>query len=108
MIAALNFAWQHAREIHAHVEDRAGDKIYAPRGTLFFASTARFHELFDPLQDPERVTVDCRDLLLADHSALAALQGLVERYRKAGKQLRMKNLSERNQRLLSRAGIALA
>ena len=42
------------------------------------------------------------------HSALAALQGLVERYRKAGKQLRMKNLSERNQRLLSRAGIGFA
>jgi SulP family sulfate permease len=33
---------------------------------------------------------------------------LVERYRKAGKELRMKNLSERNQRLLSRAGIAFA
>ncbi len=35
VIAALNFAWQHAREIHAHVEDRAGDRIYVPRGTLF-------------------------------------------------------------------------
>jgi sulfate permease, SulP family len=109
VIAALNFAWQHAREIHAQIEeDRAGDKTYVPRGTLFFASTTRFHELFDPTQDPERVTLDCSHLLLADHSALAALQGLTERYRKAGKQLKMKNLSERNQRLLNRAGIGFA
>lgn len=49
-----------------------------------------------------------RSNVLADHSALAALQGLAERYRKAGKQLRMKNLSERNRQLLSRAGIGFA
>ncbi|MBB5464550.1 MFS superfamily sulfate permease-like transporter [Paraburkholderia sp. CI2] len=108
VIAALNFAWQHAREIHTHAEDRAGHKTYVPRGTLFFASTTRFHELFDPARDPASVTVDCSHLLLADHSALAALQGLAERYRKAGKQLRMKNLSERNRQLLSGAGIGLA
>jgi SulP family sulfate permease len=77
VIAALNFAWQHAREIHAHVEDRADNRTYVPRGTLFFASTARFHELFDPQQDPADVTIDCSHLLLADHSALAALQGQV-------------------------------
>ncbi|MGF6662241.1 SulP family sulfate permease [Paraburkholderia atlantica] len=108
VIAALDFAWQHAREIHAHAEDRAGHKTYVPRGTLFFASTARFHELFDPARDPASVTVDCSHLLLADHSALAALQGLAERYRKAGKELRMQNLSERNRQLLSRAGIGFA
>jgi SulP family sulfate permease len=108
VIAALSFAWQHAREIHAHVEDHTGDKIYLPRGTLFFASTTRFHELFDPAGDPGHVTIDCSQLLLADHSALAALQGLYERYRKAGKQPRMKNLSARNRHLLSRAGIEFA
>ncbi|WP_144140564.1 SulP family inorganic anion transporter [Paraburkholderia sp. BCC1884] len=106
VIAALNFAWQHAREIHVHVEDHPEDKIYVTRGTLFFASTARFHELFDPAKDPSQVTLDCAHLLLADHSALAALQGLIERYRKAGKQLRMKNLSERNRHLLLRAGMS--
>ncbi|HZZ11038.1 MAG TPA: SulP family inorganic anion transporter [Paraburkholderia sp.] len=105
VIAALNFAWQHAREIHAHFDHHAGDRIYTPRGTLFFASTTRFHELFDPAKDPARVTLDCSHLTLADHSALEALQGLMERYRKAGKRLHVKNLSERNQRLLSRAGI---
>jgi SulP family sulfate permease len=59
-------------------------------------------------RDPASVTVDCSHLLLADHSALAALQGLVERFRKAGKQLRMKNRSERNRQLLSRPGIGFA
>ncbi|WP_144109827.1 SulP family inorganic anion transporter [Paraburkholderia sp. BCC1886] len=105
VIAALNFAWQHAREIHAQADEHADGKTYSPKGTLFFASTTRFHELFDPERDPLHVTIDCSHLLLADHSALAALQALNERYRKAGKLLRMKNLSGHNCRLLTRAGI---
>ncbi|RKF43677.1 sodium-independent anion transporter [Paraburkholderia fungorum] len=109
VIAALNFAWQHAHEIHADVgSDHAGDKTYAPRGTLFFASTTRFHALFDPQQDPERVTLDCSHLHLADHSAIAAIEGLYQRYAKAGKELRFKNLSDRNARLLQRAGSNVA
>jgi sulfate permease, SulP family len=108
VIAALNFAWQHAREIHAHVDDNhPGGKRYTPRGTLFFASTTRFHELFDPQRDPARVMLDCSHLTLADHSAIAALQTLYERYKRAGKQLQLNNLSERNQSLLKRAGVDL-
>ncbi|MDE1180136.1 SulP family inorganic anion transporter [Paraburkholderia sp.] len=109
VIAALNFAWQHAHEIHADVDsDHADDKTYAPRGTLFFASTTRFHGLFDPSQDPARVTLDCRHLHLADHSAIAAIEGLYQRYAKAGKQLHFKNLSDRNARLLKRVGFDTA
>ncbi len=109
VFAALNFAWQHAREIHTDIEaDAAGDKTYLPRGTLFFASTTRFLELFDPAKDPAQVTLDCRNLHLADHSAIAALEGLYERYTKAGKQLQVNNLSERNQRLLQQVGLDFA
>jgi SulP family sulfate permease len=105
VIAALNFAWQHAHEIHTNIEaGPGGDKTYRPRGTLFFASTARFQEVFDPAQDPSRVTLDCRDLHLADHSAIAALEGLYERYAKLGKQLHLENLSERSYQLLRKVG----
>ena len=54
------------------------------------------------------MTLDCRNLHLADHSAIAALEGLHERYTKAGKQLQVYNLSERNQRLLQQAGLDFA
>jgi sulfate permease, SulP family len=109
VIAALNFAWQHAHEIHTNIEaGPGGDKTYRPRGTLFFASTARFQEVFDPVQDPSRVTLDCRELHLADHSAIAALEGLYDRYAKLGKQLHLENLSERSQQLLQKVGFKFA
>jgi SulP family sulfate permease len=108
VIAALNFAWQHAREIGARShEDSAGHKVYTLRGTLFFASTTRFQALFDPASDPQRVVLDCAHLHFADHSAIAALEGLCQRYQKAGKELRVQNLSERCRTTLQRAGLAV-
>ncbi|WP_409030397.1 SulP family inorganic anion transporter [Janthinobacterium sp. CG_23.3] len=109
VIAALNFAWQHAREIRADIaENQAGEKIYTPHGTLFFASTTHFQELFRPQTDPVCVVLDCRYLHLADHSAIAALESLCERYGKAGKRVRVTHLSQRNQSLLERAGVGAA
>ncbi|MDU9401985.1 SulP family inorganic anion transporter [Pseudomonas sp. zfem004] len=105
VIAAINFAWQHARELYAdsHV-DAAGDKHYQVHGTLFFASTTPFLNQFDPAGDPAQVTLDCRHLSFVDYSAIAALKTLRERYAKAGKQLRVVHLSERCKKLLKRAG----
>jgi SulP family sulfate permease len=107
VIAALSFAWQHAREVRADIDDgEAGLRTYRPHGTLFFASATRFLELFAPAADPARVVIDCRHLHLADHSAIAALENLGERYAKAGKRLQLTHLSERNRALLERAGLA--
>ncbi|OLU13648.1 sodium-independent anion transporter [Pseudomonas sp. PA1(2017)] len=106
VIAALNFAWQHARELHAESRLEAdGSKLYLPRGTLFFASTTQFLNQFDTANDPEQVTVDCRLLSFVDYSAIAALMTLRERYTKAGKHLRVVHLSERCKQLLKRAGM---
>ncbi|HYQ39806.1 MAG TPA: SulP family inorganic anion transporter, partial [Pseudomonas sp.] len=106
VIAALNFAWQQARELYAdsHLE-ADGSKLYRLHGTLFFASTTPFLNQFDPAGDPPRVTLDCRHLSFVDYSAIAALKTLRERYAKAGKQLRVLHLSERCKQLLKRAGV---
>jgi SulP family sulfate permease len=107
VIAALNFAWQHAREIRADIREGAdGSSTYVLHGTLFFASTGNFQDLFKPQSDPEAVTVDCRHLHVADHSAIAAFETLKARYLKAGKRLGFANLSVRNQHMLARAGVA--
>lgn len=109
VIAALNFAWQHARDIRADAQDTGDDeRTYVLHGTLFFASTANFQDLFQPVTDHSSVVVDCRHLHAADHSAIVALETLAERYRKAGRRLRFVNLSSRNQRMLERAGVRLA
>lgn len=106
VIAALTFAWQHALDVRADIdESTAGVKTYRPHGTLFFASAAHFQVLFTPAADPARVILDCAHLHMADHSAIAAMEALVERYAKAGKPLRVIHLSTRNQQLLQRAGV---
>ncbi|KIH83798.1 SulP family inorganic anion transporter [Pseudomonas batumici] len=105
VIAALNFAWQQARELYADTHLEAdGSKLYRLHGTLFFASTTPFLNQFDPANDPPQVTLDCRHLNFVDYSAIAALKTLRERYEKAGKHLHVFHLSERCKRLLKRAG----
>lgn len=109
VIAALNFAWQHGRELYvdSHM-DANGSKVYRPHGTLFFASTTRFLELFDAAGDPQQVTLDCQHLNFVDYSAIAALITLRERYTRTGKHLRVVHLSERCKQLLRRAGLQQA
>jgi SulP family sulfate permease len=124
VITALTFAWQHALDIRADIVDEpfadganddpssrapaVGDgRTYRLHGTLFFASAAHFQELFDVGADPARVTLDCRHLHFADHSAIAALETLTQRYERAGKRLAVSGLSGRNERLLRRAGLAV-
>ncbi|MDO9004183.1 MAG: SulP family inorganic anion transporter [Aquabacterium sp.] len=106
VIAALNFAWQHARELYAdqHLEPD-GSKLYRVHGTLFFASVTPFLNRFDIANDPVHVTLDCRHLNFVDYSAIAALKTLRERYDKAGKHLRVLHLSDRCKQLLKRAGV---
>jgi SulP family sulfate permease len=105
VIAALNFAWTHARELYAETQlQDDGSKHYLLRGTLFFASTTQFLNLFDASGDPHDVTLNCRHLNFVDYSAIAALMTLRERYSKAGKHLRVVHLSERCKQLLKRAG----
>jgi SulP family sulfate permease len=106
IIAALNFAWQHARDMRVDIDDSVpGQRTYVPHGTLFFASSTRFLELFQLATDPVRVELDCRHVHLADHSAIAAMETLYQRYERAGKHLHVMNLSVRNQALLQRAGV---
>ncbi len=108
VMAALHFSWQHAREIRADVRlGKDGVPIYLLHGTLFFASTARFQELFSAQHDADQVIVDCQHLHVADHSAAAAFETLKLRYQKSGRSLRFANLSARNQRLLGSVGVSL-
>jgi SulP family sulfate permease len=111
VFSALHFAWQHAREIRSDISEThsesGGRKTYTPHGTLFFASSAAFMHLFDPAGDPSQVIIDCSKLHLADHSAIAAFEGLYARYASAGKALTIQDLSARNRHLLQRAGVVV-
>lgn len=104
VIAALVFAWKHAGQLQLQREQQGdNDTCYRARGTLFFASTTQFEKAFSPEQDTERTLLDCQHLLLADHSAVAALDALKRRYEQEGKHLVLTGVGPRSQRLLEKA-----
>lgn len=94
VIAALVFAWQHAKRISvSSTIDEKGRKIYELHGTLFFASTATFQSMFSPKDDPDEVVIEFRGARVKDHSAIVAIDNLSERYRQLGKRLHLRHLS---------------
>ncbi|MGB0166780.1 MAG: SulP family inorganic anion transporter [Luteibaculum sp.] len=95
IISALVFAWENAKRIRArkHVDDQ-GIKHYEIYGPLFFGSIAAFNEKFDVHGDPEEVVIDFSESRVSDMSGIEALNKLTERYKKVGKKVHLKHLSQ--------------
>jgi SulP family sulfate permease len=104
IIAALVFAWQHAKRIgvKAYTDER-GWKVYELEGSLFFASAAMFQNLFTPKEDPQEVVIEFRRAKVVDHSAIEAIDALATRYLQAGKRLHLRHLSPDCLELLTKA-----
>lgn len=104
VIAALVFAWQHAKHIYVKTyTDDNGWKVYELEGSLFFASAAGFAALFTPKDDPEEVVVEFRRAKVVDHSAIEAIDTLATRYQQVGKRLHLRHLSPDCLELLTKA-----
>lgn len=105
IIAALVFAWQTAKNIHAEKSvNQNGEKEYKIHGALFFASTAQFKSLFDIDNDPKEVIIDFIHSRVTDHSAIAAIQSIAEKYCAQSKILHLRHLSPECKSLLGKAG----
>lgn len=104
VISSLVFAWESAKRIRArkYVDDK-GAKHYEIFGPLFFGSVTAFNEKFDVLSDPDEVIIDFKESRVADMSGIEALNKLTERYKKAGKKLHLRHLSEDCRALLHNA-----
>ncbi|MEL5847866.1 MAG: SulP family inorganic anion transporter [Candidatus Igneacidithiobacillus chanchocoensis] len=104
ILSALLFAWEHAKHmtIKTH-DDEQGRRIYEVEGTLFFASAHQFSELFSPKNDPENVVIDFKRARIIDHSAIEAINSLVERYERRGKRLQLRHLCKDCLELLNNA-----
>jgi SulP family sulfate permease len=104
VIAALVFAWQHAKQIGiTSYVNEMGWKVYELEGTLFFASIAQFQNLFSPKDDPEHVVIEFRRAKVMDHSAVEAIDALASRYQAEGKRLHLRHLSPDCLELLEKA-----
>jgi sulfate permease, SulP family len=104
VISALAFAWENAKRIRARkFVDQNGIKHYEIFGPLFFGSVTAFQEKFDVLNDPDEVIIDFKESRVVDHSAIDALNKVTERYRKVGKKIHLRHLSEDCALLLNNA-----
>ncbi|PKH52496.1 SulP family inorganic anion transporter [Tenacibaculum sp. Bg11-29] len=104
IISALSFAWSSAKKIRARKRLKPdGTKVYEIWGPLFFGSITDFNVKFDIKNDPDTVEIDFVESRVADHSAIEAIFGLVEKYQAAGKKVILKHLSEDCKVLLYKA-----
>jgi len=104
IISALVFAWKHAK-IYAQVEyDDNNKKVYRLDGPLFFGSVTSFYEQFNVKDDPSEVIIDFRNARVMDSSGAEAIDVLTDKYKKVGKKLTLRHLSEDCKKVLKVAG----
>ena len=84
--------------------DSEGNKHYQINGPLFFASTAAFHDLYTPANDPKTIYIDFKESRVVDHSGTEAINRVTERYDKIGKKVFLKNLSADCKNIIKKAG----
>lgn len=104
IIAALAFAWDSAKNIHAkdHI-NKHGEKIYKIHGPLFFGSTKAFLDIFDIEHDPKHIIINFKKSRIADMSAIEAINKITERYKKKWKKVRITHVSTDSKKLLKNA-----
>lgn len=95
IVSALVFAWEKGKKIdvNAHIGEN-GSKTYSVRGAIFFGSSRNFVESFDVKNDPDDIIVDFAYARVFDHSGIDCINNLTEKYKKLGKKLHLKHLSQ--------------
>jgi len=94
ILSALVFAWESAKHVRLRRDDsQEGVRIYNLQGVLYFGSVREFGERLVPSNDPDEVIIDFKEARVADFSSLEALNAITERYRLAGKRIRLRHLS---------------
>ncbi|MFT4638592.1 MAG: SulP family sulfate permease [Verrucomicrobiales bacterium] len=105
ILSALVFAWESAKHVRLNPhETEDGGRVYNLQGLLFFGSVREFAERLSPQNAPDEVIIDFKDARVCDYSSLEALSALTERYKKAGKRVRLRHLSPECQKMLTTAG----
>ena len=106
VLSALVFAWESAQHVRLRRDDsQEGVRIYNLQGVLYFGSVREFSERLVPSNDPDEVIIDFKEARVADFSSLEALNALTERYKSAGKRVRLRHLSPACARLIDRSSV---
>jgi len=104
IVSALVFAWEKGKSIDIDsVINSDGIKEYHIRGVVFFASARNFIDAFHIKGDTDEVIIDFKDAKVFDHSGIEAVNMLTERYKNAGKILKLRHLSMECYQLIKNA-----
>ncbi|MFV0398024.1 MAG: SulP family inorganic anion transporter [Bacteroidales bacterium] len=104
ILAALEFSWENAKRVRSKKYiDNEGIKHYEIFGPLFFGSVKTFSNKFNPIEDPDEVIIDFKESRIVDMSAIEAVNSITERYRKLGKVIHLRHLSDDCKLLLKNA-----
>jgi SulP family sulfate permease len=105
VLSALIFAWKSSKHVYVHVEQESEtEKIYSVEGLIYFGSVTEFAERFQASSDTENIVIDFEKARICDLSAIEAINAMSERYKNAGKNLRLRHLSPDCRATLKRAG----
>ena len=104
IMSALVFSWENALRIRARKRIKEdGTKVYEIWGPLFFGSSQMFVSKFDVKGDPDNVEIDFMESRVSDYSGIEAISGIVDKYEKEGKIVKLKHLSADCKKLLNRS-----
>jgi len=105
LLSTLRFAWESSRHVYVSmVKDTPEERIYALDGLLYFGSAREFADRFQAKSDVKNIVIDFANARVCDLSALEAINALGDRYRNAGKNLRLRHISPDCRKMLERAG----
>lgn len=104
LIAMCGFTWEAADRLTVEVKkdpsDKRNIKTYVVTGQIYYASIEKFISCFDVENDPKVVEVELHAGDLCDYSALQAVNGLGDEYKKVGKSLRLRKLRLKSKKML--------
>jgi len=105
LLSTLRFAWESSRHVFVTmVKDTPEERVYALDGLLYFGSVREFSDRFQAKSDVKNIVIDFAHARVCDLSAIEAINVLGERYRNAGKNLRLRHISPDCRQMLERAG----
>ena len=87
-------------DVSDSVQDRA---IYLIDGALFFGNAHWIRKQFNFKNDPERIEIHLNDAEIMDYSAMQALNFIGEKYKKLGKNVKLKHVNTQSHKLITKA-----
>lgn len=104
LMSALFFARKVSNYMAIKLTLEGDTRTYEVHGQVFFASTTSFINKFDFKENIKNVTIDVHFAHFWDLSAVAALDKVVLKFRKEGKQVEVLGLNEASETLIDRFG----